>query len=212
MSEGRRPIATREAGWAQWVARKMVTAGLTPNSISVASIGCAALGGAAAWMGFWLLAAVGIQLRLLCNLFDGMVAVEGGQATPSGGVYNELPDRVADSLILIGMGYGSGWPQLGLWCALGAAITAYVRVLGASLGTPHYFFGPMAKQHRMALATASLILAYGFPIVLGPTLAVIFVGTVLTSVRRAGVICTHLESAAKDPAPVTSEATGPDAC
>ena len=51
------------------------------------------------------LAAACIQLRLLCNLFDGMVAVEGGFKTKSGEIYNELPDRVADVLILAGAGY-----------------------------------------------------------------------------------------------------------
>jgi phosphatidylglycerophosphate synthase len=168
---------------------------MTPNSISIASIGFAAISGVAAWTGLWLLAAAGIQLRLLCNLFDGMVAVEGGKASPTGGVYNELPDRVADSLTLIGIGYGAGWPQLGLWCALGAAVTAYVRVLGASLGSPHYFFGPMAKQHRMALCTAALILAYWWQSwVLVPTLAVILAGTLVTSGLRARSVCAHLES------------------
>lgn len=194
MSDGRRPIATRSAAWAQWTARRMDRMGLTPNSISVASIGFAAISGLAAWQGLWLVAAVGIQLRLLCNLFDGMVAVEGGKATPTGGVYNELPDRVADSFILIGLGYGSGWPQLGLWCALGAAVTAYVRVLGASLGAPHYFFGPMAKQHRMGLATVALLSSVWFPWVLPPTLGLIFLGTVLTSVARTRAICQHLEA------------------
>ena len=202
MTQGRRPIATRSATWARWVARQLDSLGMTPNSISIASIGFAAISGAAAWTGLWLLAAAGIQLRLLCNLFDGMVAVEGGKASPTGGVYNELPDRVADSLTLIGIGYGAGWPQLGLWCALGAAVTAYVRVLGASLGAPHYFFGPMAKQHRMALCTAALIVAYWQSWVLVPTLAVILAGTLVTSALRARAICAHLES------PPTSDPAG----
>ena len=194
MSDGRRPIATRSAGWARKTAQRLDRWGMTPNSISVASIGFAALSGVAAWNGLWLVAALAIQLRLLCNLFDGMVAVEGGKATPTGGVYNELPDRIADSLTLIGIGYGAGWPQLGLWCALGAAVTAYVRVLGASLGAPHYFFGPMAKQHRMAISTAALLVSIRFPCVLAPTLWVIFLGTLITSAARTRAICRHLES------------------
>lgn len=193
-SDSRRPIATRSAGWARWAARHLSRAGVTPNAISLASVGFAAVSGAAAWSGLWLVAAAAIQLRLLCNLFDGMVAVEGGKATPTGGVFNELPDRAADSLTLIGLGYACGWPQLGLWCALGAAITAYIRVLGASLGTPHYFFGPMAKQHRMALCTGALMLAYWWsPWVLVPTLAVILFGTGITCLARARVICRELE-------------------
>src|SRR5207237_1014232 len=44
----------------------------------------------------WLLvAAAGIQLRLLCNLLDGMVAVEGKMGSKVGEIYNDFPDRVA---------------------------------------------------------------------------------------------------------------------
>ena len=194
-TEGRRPIASRDSGWARWFARKLDQSGVSPNSISIASIGFALLSGLAAWQGFWLLSAVGIQLRLLCNLFDGMVAVEGGKATPTGGVFNELPDRLADSFTLVGIGYGVGAPQLGLCCALGACLTAYVRVLGASLGAPHFFFGPMAKQHRMAVSTVALLLAIRLPWVLVPALAVILAGTVWTSAARTRAICRYLETA-----------------
>ena len=37
-----------------------------------------------------------------------------------------------------------------------AALTAYVRVFGASLGQPPDFSGVMAKQRRMAALTAGL--------------------------------------------------------
>lgn len=194
----RRPITTRSAKWAQTVARTLDRFGLTPNSISVASIGFAGVAGVAAWWGFWWIAAVGIQIRLLCNLFDGMVAIEGGKATPSGGVFNELPDRVADTLILVGIGYGCGWPQLGLWCALGAALTAYIRVLGASLGTPHFFFGPMAKQHRMAVVTAALLCAQWWKGFLTLSLLLVLAGTAITCWRRAAAICLLLDSSATD--------------
>ncbi len=194
MSDSRRPIATRSARWAQSLARFLDRIGLTPNAISVASIAIAGVGGVLAWWGFWVAAAVAIQLRLLCNLFDGMVAIEGGKATASGGVYNELPDRLADTFILVGIGYGCGWPQLGLWCALGAALTAYIRVLGASLGTEHFFFGPMAKQHRMALATVALLTAGWWRGVLLASLVLILVGTILTCCRRASAICSALEA------------------
>ena len=77
-----------------------------------------------------------IQMRLLCNLFDGMVAVEGGHKTKSGEIYNELPERFADVFILVGA--GNAWmrvewgPLLGWLCAVLALLTAYVRALGAA--------------------------------------------------------------------------------
>lgn len=111
----------------------------------------------------WLVAAVGIQLRLLCNLMDGMLAVEGGLKSATGDLFNEFPDRVADVLILVGLGYAGGteWSSgLGWAAACGAVMTAAVRTHGASLVGSHDFRGPMAKPHRMALATLlCLILA-----------------------------------------------------
>ena len=105
-----------------------------------------------------LLCALCIQGRLVCNLLDGMVAVEGGKHTPTGVLYNEFPDRVADSMLLVALGYACGQPWLGWLGALLAALTAYVRLAGGSLGLPQDFRGPMAKQHRMGLMTAACVL------------------------------------------------------
>jgi phosphatidylglycerophosphate synthase len=137
---------------------------MKPNTVSLLSIVFAGVGGWAAWWAslgnvpvvFWLVAAAGIQLRLLCNLMDGMLAVEGGLKSPSGELFNEIPDRIADVLVLAPLGYagGCGWTiALGWSAAFGAAFTAYVRVLGATLTGKHDFCGPMAKPHRMAMAT-----------------------------------------------------------
>src|SRR5690606_25545824 len=79
---------------------------------------------------FWLLGAVLVQMRLLANLFDGMVAVGRGIASPLGELYNEVPDRVSDTAILLGLGVAAGgnW-GLGLAAALAAMATAYIRAV-----------------------------------------------------------------------------------
>lgn len=157
----RRPLASRSTGWARWLASRLAASPITPNQISVASLAVAAVGGAliacgGSWLA-WLLAALCVQLRLLCNLLDGMVAVEGGKATATGPLFNELPDRIADSLLLVPVGYAAGAPWLGWAAALLAALTAYIRVLGGSLGLAQSFAGVMAKQRRMAVLTAGLV-------------------------------------------------------
>lgn len=53
----------------------------------------------------FLLAAAMIQGRLLCNLMDGLMAIEGNLKSASGEIYNDAPDRVSDALILVGAGY-----------------------------------------------------------------------------------------------------------
>ena len=160
--EDRRPIAARSTGWARALSAALARSSITPNQISVLSIFFAA-GGAAALL-YWpgipglIACAVGIQLRLICNLLDGMVAMEGGKKTATGALYNEYPDRVADSLLIVALGYACGATWLGWLGALAAALTAYVRLAGGSLGLPQDFRGPMAKQHRMAVLTVACLL------------------------------------------------------
>ncbi|HJW04956.1 MAG TPA: CDP-alcohol phosphatidyltransferase family protein, partial [Rhodanobacter sp.] len=144
----RRPIAVRGSGWAQRIAAALARSRLTPNQISMLSV-LFALAGAWALLALpgtagALLCALAIGLRLLCNLFDGMVAVEGGKGTPTGVLYNELPDRLADSLFLVALGYAIALPWLGWLAALLAALTAYIRALGGALGQAQDFRGPMA--------------------------------------------------------------------
>ena len=59
-----------------------------------------------------------------------MVAVEAGKSAPDGGFWNEFPDRISDTLIFAGIGYGIGWPALGWTAVAMALLTAYVRELG----------------------------------------------------------------------------------
>jgi phosphatidylglycerophosphate synthase len=95
-----------------------------------------------------------IQLRLLANMLDGMVAIEGGKASPVGELYNEVPDRVSDVATLIGAGYAAGGdPTLGYLAACVALFTAYVRAMGKAAGANQEFGGPMAKQQRMFIVT-----------------------------------------------------------
>ncbi len=209
----RRPLKTRNTRWAGACARALIQMHLRPNQISVASIAFAAGAGTCFWstarvnssISAWLLvaAALLIQMRLLCNLFDGMVAVEGGFKTKSGEIFNELPDRFADAFILIGAGYAMpklAWmPLLGWTAAILAVTTAYVRALGASAGASQQFCGPMAKPHRMAVMTVAslgnavlLWCRIDFALV-GWALITIAAGCVVTIVRRTSRIIGELE-------------------
>lgn len=207
----RRPIAARNTRWASTTARWLTRTGLRPNQISLLSVVFGALAGAAlastvlvSGLGraaLLLGAAVGIQLRLLCNLFDGMVAVEGGFRTAAGEIYNELPDRFADLAVLVGAGYAAGSsPELGWAAAVAAVTTAYVRALGAAAGAGQHFVGPMAKQQRMALMTVACVvqgvLAALFWRVdlLQPALGLVVAGCVVTMIRRCTRIVRALEA------------------
>jgi phosphatidylglycerophosphate synthase len=203
-SASRRPLASRSSGFAQQATAMLLKTSITPNQISLISIAVSLVGAFSLlhapqrpWL--YLVAMLGIQLRLLCNLLDGMVAVEGGRGTPAGGLYNEIPDRIADSLFLVAWGYACGSPALGWAAALAAAVTAYIRVLGGALGQKQDFRGPMAKQHRMAALTLACLLAMletwlrGSSALLEIGLWVVTIGSVWTCVERTRGIASGLE-------------------
>lgn len=210
----RRPLTSRDTKWAKTTAGWLVKKHVQPNTISVVSLVFASLAGMAligsgspgfGWRAaLFLAAAACIQLRLLCNLFDGMVAVEGGFKTKSGEIYNELPDRFADVVILAGAGYSlpsSPWLQtLGWMAASLAVITAYVRALGASAGTEQFFLGPMAKPHRMAVMSATCVVLSVLSLfqyhldLMQVALLIIVGGCLVTIARRVVRIVRELES------------------
>lgn len=203
-SGDRRPLRTRDAGWARKLASVLARSPVTANQISMASV-LFALAGAASLL-LWrsplamLVCAACIQLRLLCNLLDGMLAIEGGRSTPAGPLYNEFPDRIADALFLVALGHAAGEPWLGWLCALLAALTAYIRVTGGSLGLPQDFRGPMAKPHRMAAMTVACLLgpveAYwlGSRGCLLAAAWLIALGSALTCVLRTRAIAAQLRA------------------
>jgi len=207
----RRPLKSRDRAWAKALASALVRLRIRPNVISLFSIVFAGVACAGFLLSgqtleakqrlLWLVvAAAGIQLRLLCNLLDGMVAVEGKMASKTGEIYNDFPDRIADPLIIVPAGYAIGFAALGWAAGLLAVMTAYVRVLGGSMGVPQDFRGPMAKPHRMALLTFAAIGdgVAGFynwrGRLLFVALALIVLGTIVTMIRRTARIARELNA------------------
>ena len=188
-SAGRRPLKSRTTRWAALLTRAALASGISANGMSVLGVLVSILGAAAilfAQERLWLfaLAALAIQLRLLANMLDGLIAVEGGRGSPTGPIFNEFPDRIEDSLFLVAAGYACGLSWLGWLAALLAATCAYVRLLGGTLGFKQDFGGPMAKPHRMAALTLGCLVAILWLPALQTTLAVIAAGTALTIVLR----------------------------
>jgi phosphatidylglycerophosphate synthase len=210
----RRPLKTRQAAWAGALARLLVRSRISPNAISITSVFFAAGGAAALYYSaeaagrqrilLLLLSVAGIQGRLLCNMLDGMVAIEGGRQTKSGEIFNDLPDRIADALILIAAGYAAQQHafgiELGYIAAALAVFTAYVRMMGGASGLKQSFIGPMAKQHRMAVLSIACVLSifettfFEAGTMLWAALIVVNLGCLLTSWRRVARIARELES------------------
>ena len=205
---GRRPLKTRQWPVFQRLASRLADRGVTPNSISVASIVFGILAGILlaatskveselSRRALWFMSAMMIQMRLIANLLDGMVAIEGGKKSPVGDLYNEVPDRLSDPAIFIGAGFAwGGCDSLGFSAALVSLFVAYVRAIGASVGAGQIYIGPFAKQQRMAIMTGCCVLSCLLPTslqtissawnmgLIAISLAVIVVGGIATAVRR----------------------------
>jgi phosphatidylglycerophosphate synthase len=214
MTAPRRQLATRQSGWAVALARWLARRGLRPNTVSILGIVFAAASGLAFAMSpnldggvraaVLVAAAAGIQLRLLCNLLDGMLAVEEGLKSKTGDIYNEVPDRLADIFILLGAGYSARdlpyGVTLGWAAALAAVLTAYVRVFAGSIGATQHFIGPMAKQHRMFTLTVATLAAVAETVAGVPArairigLALIIAGAIVTAIRRIGRLFTEVNA------------------
>jgi phosphatidylglycerophosphate synthase len=214
LHSNRHPDPWRQALWFQWIARTLTNIGVKPNQVSLLIVDFAIIGSvlfivadntagklrAACLVG----AALMTICRMLCSTLDGTMALEGGKTTKVGPLFNELPGRIADSLLLVFAGYATHTGVVGItlgWaCALLALLTSYVRALGAAQGLGQDYHGPMTRPHRMiVLATSSLIAAIEsvfhwqiYALTWG--LAIIAIGSTITSMQRLWRLARALES------------------
>ncbi|QYZ71856.1 CDP-alcohol phosphatidyltransferase family protein [Neotabrizicola shimadae] len=205
--DGRRPLQSRQSSWARAAATQLAVGNVPPNRISQAGLAFAAIGALAfaasphlspGWRGMCLVAAaVMMQARLVCNLLDGMVAIEGGRRQADGPFWNEAPDRLSDTAFLVGAGYAAQDISLGWTAAALAILVAYLRELGRAEGFPPDYCGPMAKQHRMAVLTIGCLVAALWPspgAILTLTLWIIVAGAAATAGRRSLRLIRRLKS------------------
>src|SRR6476646_1071912 len=153
----RRPIGEHFRSTARFATMPCVRLGIHPDTISYASVLAAAFAAVCFWQSghhSWLLlvAPLFCYLRLWCNMLDGMVALASGKASWRGEILNDLPDRISDVLIFVGVAH-SGWmnPSPGYWAAIFALLTAYVGMLGQAVGVQREFSGVMSKPWRMVV-------------------------------------------------------------
>ncbi len=187
----RRPIATRNRKWAQASARWLAVKRVSPNAISISGMFSCIVAGialAATSVAYhrieWLIAVLGVQLRLTANML--------------GELYNEVPDRISDAAVFIGAGFAwGGNVTLGYIATILAIFTAYVRAAGKIAGAANEFCGPMAKQHRMLVITLIGLYSAVTPSswqaisfnsskigLMSLGLAVIILGSIITVIRR----------------------------
>jgi phosphatidylglycerophosphate synthase len=197
----RRPIANRFRRTADGVTRFCVRCHVHPDAISYLSI-LAAMAAAICFSQSdtrpWLLivAPLFCYLRLWFNMLDGMVAVAAGTASVRGEILNDLPDRISDVIIFVGVAHsGLMNPIFGYWAAIFALLTAYVGIFGQAIGVQREFSGIMSKPWRMVALSIGAWITFGYwrwfgdfhvgsLTILDWTCAVVIAGCVQTMVVR----------------------------
>ena len=135
--------------------RFCVRQGIHPDAVSYLSILAAIIAAICFWKSGdsrWLLIVAPLlcYLRLWFNMLDGMVAVAAGKASRRGEILNDLPDRISDVIIFVGVAHsGLMNPIFSYWATIAALLTAYVGLFGQALGVQREFGGIMSKPWRM---------------------------------------------------------------
>jgi phosphatidylglycerophosphate synthase len=202
----RRPIAAVFRQTAGAATRFCVQHGIHPDAISYLSMVSALIAATCFWKSGgtrWLLiiAPLFCYLRLWFNMLDGLVAFAAGKASRRGEILNDLPDRISDILIFIGVAHsGSMNPLIGYWAAIFAVLTAYVGLFGQALGAQRQFGGIMSKPCRMIALHLGAWLTFFLPpqssatfTILNWTCLIVIAGCVETIVVRLKRITAGLQ-------------------
>lgn len=166
-----------------------VTRGVSPDVFTWVGVAAAAAAGAMLALGWWLVAALLLAVRLAGANLDGAVARARDVSRPWGFVLNEVGDRSSDLLMFAGLaafaarpdGHGRGW--LVLVAAIAATLPTFASLAAAGAGARRRNGGPLGKTERCAL----VVLAVALPVTLPWVCGLVVAGSVLTAaVRLAG--------------------------
>jgi hypothetical protein len=160
----------RWRNWTHNLGRFLAQHNVTPNDISLLGVIFAATAGAAFYFSLQpdaldraillLLAAAAIQLRRLSGRLHGIVLRESVQPRPHS-IFYDLPNLIAEALILVPAGYAVQNLPFGLELAWSAAFlglfNAYVGQMGS--GVPETQGRPTIKNLPMLLLSAASALS-----------------------------------------------------
>ena len=144
------------------------TVGLSPNGVSVLSLGVAGTAAAAFVAGEPQWYAVGGLLVLLngwLDLVDGALARRQGIASDGGDLLDHVIDRYADLIIIGGLAAGVDSFALGFLAVTGVLMTSYLGTQIQAVGLGRAYGGLVGRADRLVLITIAGLVA---AVVTGP--------------------------------------------
>jgi len=171
-----------------------------PDLITLAGVGCTALMGIvlaiSAQQSQLVLAVAPLAIgRLAANALDGLVARRTGLARPWGEVFNECCDRLADTLVFVGLALNSHVnASLALGVLVLTLLSSYLGIVGKAAGGKRQFGGFLAKADRMIYIALYSLLVFFLGAAAWNWLLLAFIpATLLTIVQRYRWIYTELQ-------------------
>ena len=166
------------------VGRLVARTGVSANALTTVGL---LLTAAATWAvanGHPLLAAGLLMGGGLMDLLDGSVARANQRATPFGGFYDSVSDRISDGLILGGVAWWiSDQPRLfmlAIVALVAAQVTSYVRARAEAIDLT-CSIGILERAERAVLLIVALLLHQWL---LEPVLWVLAIGSTVTVIQR----------------------------
>jgi phosphatidylglycerophosphate synthase len=146
---------------------------VSANTLSIVSLGCAALAGLAYYFSGWntLLLALALLFVLLNGLLDGLdgaLARKTGSTSRYGDFLDHVIDRYSDVFIVCGIFLGGYLrADLGAMAVVGILLASYLGTQAQAVGVGRVYGGLMGRADRMVVITLATCLNLVYPAVIG---------------------------------------------
>ena len=168
---------------ARKIAKFFAAIGISPNFLSVLSLGFAALAGLFFFFAgnsssthshysfnlLLLLAGVFVCLNAFSDALDGVLAREIGNASKKGDFLDHVIDRYSDMFIIGGIilgGYVNPRWEIGVIAIIGVLLSSYMGTQAQAVGLSRVYGGLIGRADRLLIIIAAtfLTLIYPYPI------------------------------------------------
>ena len=129
-----------------------------PNVVTISILVPAAIGAAALWQGWWLVAVLAIVARMVLATMDGYIAESFGRATRLGSYLNRFVTELADATLLLALIPHADAFWVGAALASGWLVNV-TGLLGVAAGGSIQWTGPAGQADRLAFVIAASLIA-----------------------------------------------------